>query len=311
MIMVGDDMNYEKIGDFISKKRKEKNLTQKELAFKIGVTDKAVSKWERGLGCPDVSILEMLASVLNVTILEILKGRIIENEIIPVTEVNDYIKDTVKISNDEINKKSKEVFKQILSIVIIVILSFLSLLNVSHILYLNTSEVYNFDNKDLILKLEEIKANINLIEKNTSLFNKEDYNNILHNLNESYEILSSLEVLKYNGEKSFKLKDLNNVFRMNGISFDISDSYRILSKYDSSYKDYLNLYSLSFSSAGFGSLKLYNEPELSYAYYLYGLNLDDYSRDLGVYARMYRIEYTIEEVLYLTKNVIKAGEINE
>ena len=109
--MVGDDMNYEKIGDFISKKRKEKNLTQKELALKIGVTDKAVSKWERGLGCPDVSILEMLASVLNVTILEILKGRIIENEIIPVTEANDYIKDTVKISNDEINKKSKEVFE--------------------------------------------------------------------------------------------------------------------------------------------------------------------------------------------------------
>ena len=111
--------------------------------------------------------------------------------------------------------------------------------------------------------------------------------------------------------RKITLKDLNNVFRMNGISFDISDSYRILSKYDSSYKDYLNLYSLSFSSAGFGSLKLYNEPELSYAYYLYGLNLDDYSRDLGVYARMYRIEYTIEEVLYLTKNVIKAGEINE
>ena len=75
-------MNYEKIGKFISEKRKEKGLTQKDLATLIGVTDKAVSKWERGLGCPDVSILEILSECLNVSILEILKGRKIENEII-------------------------------------------------------------------------------------------------------------------------------------------------------------------------------------------------------------------------------------
>ena len=49
-------MNYEKIGEFISSKRKEKNMTQSDLAKKLGVTDKAVSKWERGLGCPDVSL---------------------------------------------------------------------------------------------------------------------------------------------------------------------------------------------------------------------------------------------------------------
>ena len=42
-------MNYETIGKFIQSKRKEKGLTQKELAEKLGVTDKAVSKWERGL----------------------------------------------------------------------------------------------------------------------------------------------------------------------------------------------------------------------------------------------------------------------
>ena len=51
-------MNYERIGKFIQEKRKEKGLTQKELAQKLNITDKAVSKWERGLGCPDVSILK-------------------------------------------------------------------------------------------------------------------------------------------------------------------------------------------------------------------------------------------------------------
>ena len=41
-------MNYDKIGSFIQQKRKDKNLTQKQLAEKIGVTDRAISKWERG-----------------------------------------------------------------------------------------------------------------------------------------------------------------------------------------------------------------------------------------------------------------------
>ena len=62
-------MNYKEIGIFISKRRKELNMTQKDLAIKLNVTDKAVSKWERGLGCPDVSILELLSSILGVSIL--------------------------------------------------------------------------------------------------------------------------------------------------------------------------------------------------------------------------------------------------
>ena len=98
-------MNYDKIGKFIQEKRKQQGLTQKELAQKLGVTDKAVSKWERGLGCPDVSILEQLSKTLNVSILEILKGRTIENEMIKVTEMNDYVKETVEYSkNQNINK---------------------------------------------------------------------------------------------------------------------------------------------------------------------------------------------------------------
>ena len=61
-------MDYEKIGKFILECRKEKNMTQKQLASLIGVTDKAVSKWERGLGCPDVSILGELSNALDIGI---------------------------------------------------------------------------------------------------------------------------------------------------------------------------------------------------------------------------------------------------
>lgn len=71
-------MDYEQIGKFISEKRREKDLTQKELADKLGVTDRAVSKWERGIGCPDISLLEPLSEILGVSILELLHGKKLE-----------------------------------------------------------------------------------------------------------------------------------------------------------------------------------------------------------------------------------------
>lgn len=67
-------MNAEKIGKFISRKRKMKNLTQKELANKLHITDKAVSKWERGLSLPDISVLIPLSEILNVGLYDLLKG---------------------------------------------------------------------------------------------------------------------------------------------------------------------------------------------------------------------------------------------
>lgn len=67
--------NLPKMAQFISKLRKEKKLTQKDLAEQLGVTDKAVSKWERGLGCPDISLLSKLSQVLGVTTNELLNGK--------------------------------------------------------------------------------------------------------------------------------------------------------------------------------------------------------------------------------------------
>ena len=61
-------MNNEKMSQIISQLRKEKKLTQKELADQMGVTDKAVSKWERGLSFPDISLLPKLSEVLGVTV---------------------------------------------------------------------------------------------------------------------------------------------------------------------------------------------------------------------------------------------------
>ena len=74
-------MSQENTGRFIKELRTAKKLTQLELAEKIGVTDRAISKWENGRGLPDISLLVPLAKELNVSVLELLNGkRISDND---------------------------------------------------------------------------------------------------------------------------------------------------------------------------------------------------------------------------------------
>lgn len=73
-------MDQEKTGSLIRLLRQRKNLTQLELAELIGVSDKAVSKWERGLGAPDISLLPLLGRALGVNVVALLKGNLEENE---------------------------------------------------------------------------------------------------------------------------------------------------------------------------------------------------------------------------------------
>ena len=73
-------MDQEKVGRIIKTLRKDKGMTQLELSRLLNVTDRAVSKWERGLGCPDVSLLTKLSGIFSVDIESILDGSMEENE---------------------------------------------------------------------------------------------------------------------------------------------------------------------------------------------------------------------------------------
>ncbi len=73
-------MNQEKIGKFISECRKEKNLTQLQLAEKLNITNRAVSKWETGKSCPDASIMMELCGILGITVNDLLSGERITME---------------------------------------------------------------------------------------------------------------------------------------------------------------------------------------------------------------------------------------
>ena len=67
-------MDCKKVGQLIKRKRLEKKMTQQELAGKLHITDRAISKWERGLGAPDISLLQDLSNILGLSISDVLSG---------------------------------------------------------------------------------------------------------------------------------------------------------------------------------------------------------------------------------------------
>jgi len=104
-------MSNEQMARFISESRKLQNMTQKELAEKLNVTDKAVSKWERGLSYPDISLLTPLAEIFGVTTNELLNGQ--RNpapfpDVAEPTDVNEVVENTLQYAKKASKSKRKE-----------------------------------------------------------------------------------------------------------------------------------------------------------------------------------------------------------
>lgn len=97
-------MDAKKVGEHIAALRKEKGLTQLELAGQIHVTDKAVSRWERGVGLPDIQTIEPLAAALAVDVLEIMRGEALPPAQENITAVDDalaFVKESEKLRRRE------------------------------------------------------------------------------------------------------------------------------------------------------------------------------------------------------------------
>ena len=111
-----------KIGKYIASKRKSLGMTQKQLAEKLGMSDKSVSKWERGVCLPDVSVYKELCSILGISLNEFLAGEDIAQEnLIQKSETN-----IIEVIKDNINKeKCLKVMKYILLVISIFALSVL------------------------------------------------------------------------------------------------------------------------------------------------------------------------------------------
>ena len=98
-------MNQEKIGKFIAKCRKDKKMTQSELAEKLGVTDKSIGNWENGRNMPDLSLFKPLCDVLGITINDLLSGEKISKDKYQ-EKFEENIVNTIDYSTKKINKYS-------------------------------------------------------------------------------------------------------------------------------------------------------------------------------------------------------------
>jgi len=116
-------MNQEKIGKFIAECRKKKKLTQSELADKLNVTNKTVSRWENGHYLPDVSIFNDLCTILDIEVVELLNGEKSKNSI-DRKEVDETIMKIVNISKEEIKEKKKKIIIIASLIIILIVIAF-------------------------------------------------------------------------------------------------------------------------------------------------------------------------------------------
>lgn len=301
-------MNQEKIGFFIKKLRNEKKMTQAELAKKLNVTDRAVSKWERGKGLPDISLLEDLSEIFNVSILEILKGERLESESIKEASILDMLKYAKEDKKNFINK-----VVNVICLVVIILTGFsLGIKNIKSIYYQNKKyrtdfSTYNYDLKNLKQISLSINQNIELIENNHGKFSLQDYEKILDMVSDISKNINYEEDRKILEKKSFNLKEIEDSAKKQLNLESMPDDVAVLLlKYDSSvyenykyisilYQEYLDVYNLS---------NLYNK--------IYSYTSVDRGAFNSLSTRLSdSIVYKYEIVKLILECVITAGDIHE
>ena len=110
-------MDLKKIGSYIAGKRKERGMTQRELAEKLGMSDKSVSKWERGICLPDVSVYTELCGILGITLNEFLAGEDIDEKDVTIKSERNIIE--VTKDGDRRQKKLRKVIAALTAVIIL------------------------------------------------------------------------------------------------------------------------------------------------------------------------------------------------
>ena len=146
-------MNQDKIGKFIAKKRKEKNLTQIQFAEKLGVSDRSVSNWENGKNMPDMSLFPIISKELNITINDLMSGEIVEKK-----EYQQKFEENIIYTLDNRVKKENKLLKIVLLILFAIF--FIS------VMYVSVESIYmqsKMDSYPLIQKIysDDVHANDN------------------------------------------------------------------------------------------------------------------------------------------------------
>lgn len=144
-------MNQEKIGKYIQAKRKEKGITQQELASRLGVSEKTVSNWENGRNMPDLSLFHPLCEELNISINDLMNGEKVDNDSYQ-KKLEENMLNTINYSNKKTNKKIKRVIG-LFMLLFIILFSFIIFNSYNHKLIEDDNypvyKVVHLDNKEL------------------------------------------------------------------------------------------------------------------------------------------------------------------
>lgn len=247
-------MEKNKIGLFIANKRKEKGLTQQELGNILYVTDKAISKWERGLSLPDITLLTKLAKTLDVSVNDILNGEKTDKNI----DIETKLAKIKKEMNDN-HHKNKIKLLTIIIILIIILLSII-IINISFG-YKNIIVDYNHANTPKKIEIG--------IPKTSFLMNYHDKSYSFKNIRNK-SILEN-EIKKY--LKSLTYKTCNNTIYYYNETYDYSITnysvtnhlfYNTISYTIANY-DFCNNQKINEYTSKLGALKIVHSMNESYS----------------------------------------------
>ena len=295
-------MKIEKIGKFIAKKRKEKKLTQLELANKLYITDRAVSKWERGKGMPDVMLMEKLCKILDITIPELLNGEEIESKKIDEKE----LVDSLKIMEQGTRSNILKPVNQILLAIFIVISSVLIFNNFKNIYFLSRTSIKQSSSfETTVYNLEQ---NIKILNNNQGKFSEDEYT-IIQEFLKKFEDSNRIRIYnEINQKEKFNVEDILYFQELNSPSFIFfnlnNDLIEIILKHDLSLYEHLKMSDRWMMLGSQFSEHIYTYYNDIYNYSFKG-NIDIASMLSG---SLYFEALSYETI---TKYLIEAGDINE
>ena len=115
-------MEAERFGSFVAQRRRERGMTQATLASELHVTDKAISRWEQGVGFPDIENIEPLADALGVSIVELMRAERTEEQTMTTDEAEDACAKVLDITKAQQERETKDVVALIASLAVLTLL---------------------------------------------------------------------------------------------------------------------------------------------------------------------------------------------
>lgn len=160
-----DNMKKDKVSQFIQQLRKENDMTQQNLADKLFISDKTISKWERGISIPDIFMIEKLSEIFNISVLEFMNGERNSEAINNKGLVDEILIESVKEENNKVKHKNN-IIKYLILIVVLFFILFLLIFLINNFnkvvayTFAGSSKNFEFGSGSIIYSREKVLFNV-------------------------------------------------------------------------------------------------------------------------------------------------------